>query len=306
MKTPVKMYFVSANSYRLRGSMLVMVAWCTVVLVLLFALALSIQYYFASDKNLQFTADQLAMTTALNLNYNDHIGQMNNLVANSRELVFNSRVSYNNSAENCPHLTGLANRFLAEARQGADFVEQARQGLVAITLTNIRTSLQTQAKNIQNIGVLPWSKATMPEIVNVRLGSFKDVESNVLAPTGNDQLLKLDTKSGYIDSASNLYYGNASLHLPEDPDKNFYLTSLSAPVNGVIAPAKLTSPENFLRSLDLIKNGKTEHAVTCQQLPTAVQIDMQTNVKNLVVIDITNGLTVNATVATNGAYPTQQ
>jgi hypothetical protein len=302
----VRMHFVSTKRRRQNGNMLMMVSWCIVTLLLAIALALSVQYYFSSDKNLQFTADQFAMTTALNLNYGDHIGQMNNLVANSRELVFNSREAYNNTVNNCPQLSGLANRFLAESRQGADSVEQARQGLVALTLTNIRTSLSTQARNVKGIVVLPWAKSTVPEIVNARLGSFKEVESNVLAPSGNDGLLKLDTKYGYIDSATNLYYGNSNLQLPEDADKSFYLTSLSAPVNGTVAPAKLTSADTFQRSLDIIKNGHTESVTMCQQLPSAIQIDMQSRVTNLVVVDLTNPLTVNATAATNGASPIPQ
>lgn len=293
-------------SYRVKGNMLMMVAWCTGILLLAIALGLSIQYYFFSDKNLQFAADQLAMTTALNLNYNDHIGQMNNLVANSRELVFNSRTAYNSTVDNCPHLSGLANRFLTESRQGADYVEQARQALVALTLANIRTTLRTQSTNLKGLPALPWSKSTSAEIVNAKLGSFKDVESNVLAPSGNENLLNFDTKYGYIDSATNLYYGNSNLRLPEDPDKNFYIASLSAPVNGIIAPAKLASAETFQRSLDMIKNGETEPSGNCQQLPSAVQIDMQTKITNLAVMDVTNTLTVDSTAATNGAYPVPQ
>ncbi len=303
---PVRMYLVSCKRCRENGNMLMMVSWCTAALLLAIGLALSVQYYFSSDKNLQFTADQFAMTTALNLNYGDHIGQINNLVANSRELVFNSRQAYNNTVDNCPYLSGLANRFLVESRQGADSVEQARQGLIALTLTNIRTSLNAQARNVKGIAVLPWAKATVPEIVNARLGSFKEVESNVLARTGNDSLLKLDTKYGYIDSATNLYYGNSNLQLPEDADKNFYLASLSAPVNGTVAPAKLTSPETFLRSVDIIKNGKTEAGDLCPQIPSAIQIDMQSRITNLVILNVTNRITVNSTAATNGAYPVAQ
>jgi hypothetical protein len=283
-----------------------MVGWCTAVVLLAIGLGLSIQYYFSSDQRLQFTADNLATTAALNLNYSDRIGQINNLVANARELVFNSRAAYNYTVDNYPHLAGLANRFLVESRQGADMVENARQSLVTTTLTNIRTTIKTQAKTFANEAMLPWSRSTVPELVNVRLGSIKDLESNVMAPLGNDELLELDTKSAYIDSVTKLYYGNTNLRLPEDADKNFYLASLSAPVNGIIAPAKLTSSDKFLRSVDIIKDGQEQTGTRCIQLPSAVQLDMQTKVINQVIVDVTNAITADSTAETNGAYPPPQ
>ena len=54
---------------------------------------------------MQHKADQLATALAINLNQNDRIGQMNNLVANSHELLFNSRATDEKVAENYPQMS---------------------------------------------------------------------------------------------------------------------------------------------------------------------------------------------------------
>src|SRR5262249_3173717 len=160
--------------------------------------------------------------------------QMNNLVANSRELVFNSRTSYKHASDEFPQMTDLADRLLLESRAGADIVEKARRDLVVILLKDVQTSAKVASKS-GSLGqgvALPWANSSAAEIQDLHVGNIKHVESNVLAPYGNDPLLNLDTKSGYIDPATHLYYGRSIIRLPEDADKRFHLTSLAAPVQG--------------------------------------------------------------------------
>lgn len=294
-----------SNSHRqLRGNILIIVALGTAMILLLVGIAFSVHYFFYSHQYLQHSADKLATDLAVNLNSNDRIGQMNNLVANSRELVFNSRASYKHASDEFPQMTDLADRLLLESRAGADIVEKARRDLVVILLKDVQTSAKVANKS-GSLGqgvALPWAKSSAAEIEGLQVGNIKNVESNVMAPYGNDALLNLDTKSGYIDPATHLYYGRSVIKLPEDADKKFHITSLAAPVQGNIAPPRLTEAQVFDKTAELFKNGQPTGGV-CDQLPTAVQVRLNMDVTNQVAVKSTHGASVDSTAATAGANP---
>src|SRR6516162_1713028 len=92
---------------QLRGNTLVIVALSAAAVILLIAVGLSIHYFFYSHQGLQDSADQLATNLAVSMNSKDRIGQMNNLVANSRELVFNSRSSFKRASDEFPQMRDL-------------------------------------------------------------------------------------------------------------------------------------------------------------------------------------------------------
>jgi hypothetical protein len=287
---------------RLRGNMLMIVALSAAIILTIVALGLSIDYFLFSHTLAGNDADRLATNLAVGLNYDDRIGQMNNLVANSRELVFNSRSNYQRIVESCPMLTPLGDQLLSESRDGADLVEKGRRGLVQLIVQDLQTSAKSgSATLVQNVA-LPWAASNRPEVLGLRVGTIKGVESNVSAPYGNDSLLSLDTKYGYIDPSSHLYYGCRVLKLPEDPDKQFRITSLPAPVQGNVSPARLTTPQVFEKSADLLKDGQPTGSL-CDQLPTAVQVLLGMNITNRVVVEKTQATTVDSTATTSGGKP---
>jgi hypothetical protein len=271
--------------------------------LLLAGIAFSVHYLFYSHQFLQHSADNLATSLAVNMNSNDRIGQMNNLVANSRELVFNSRSSYQHASDEFPLMTDLADRLLLESREGADMVERARRDLVALIVQDVQTSAKAASKSGLGQGTtLPWARSSEAELQGMQIGNIKNVESNVMAPYGNDPLLKLDTKSGYIDLATHLYYGRTIIKLPDDPDKKFHLTSLAAPVQGNVAPPRLTEAQMFDKTAELLKDGQPILGI-CDELPTAVQVRLNMDVTNQVAVKSTHGASVDATAATAGANP---
>jgi hypothetical protein len=287
---------------RFRGNMLTIVGMCMAIVLLLLGLALSVQYLFFSHQFIKHHADQLATSLAIQLNANDRIGQMNNLVANSRELVFNSRANYNRVASNYPQMISLADRLLSDSRDGADIVEKERRELVAILLRDLQTSAKTtnlSGSLGQNVA-LPWASSNQASILDLKVGCIKGVESNVLAPYGNNDLLNLDTKAGYIDPTTHLYYGLSIIKLPEDPDKQFRLTSLAPAVEGNVAPPRLVGPEAFEKSGELLKNGQ-DISASCDQLPTAVQLSIGMDVTSRVAVQSTHETTADSTAATAGA-----
>jgi hypothetical protein len=287
---------------RLRGSMLMIVALSAAIILIVVALGLSVDYFLSSHTLAGNDADRLATNLAVSLNYDDRIGQMNNLVANSRELVFNSRANYQRIVESCPMLGPLGDQLLSESREGADVVEKERRGLVKLIVQDLQTSAKSGSRTLVQNVALPWATADQPKVFGLRVGTIKGVESNVLAPYGNDNLLSLDTKYGYIDPSSHLYYGCRVLKLPEDPDKQFRITSLPAPVQSNVSPARLTTPEVFEKSADLVKDGQPTGSL-CDQLPTAVQVLLGVDITNRVVVEKTQGTTVNSTAATSGGKP---
>src|SRR5262249_22057884 len=157
-----------------------------------------------------------ATNLAVTLNYNDRIGQMNNLVADARELVFNSRATYKHARNNFPQMMDLTDRLLLESREGADIVENGRRELTTLILQEVQTSSRdtNQSGSLGQNVTLPWAISKSAQVLDVKVGSIKEVESNVLAPYGNDDLLDLDTRSGYIDPTTHLYYGQKILKLP--------------------------------------------------------------------------------------------
>jgi len=298
---PVKLPIVKRKPVRLQGNMLIMVALSIFMLMLVVALGMSIQYCFFSNKNLQFSSDQFTVGLATNLNCNDRIGQMNNIVVSSRELIFNSKNTDDNINQNAPQLALLANNFLTESIQGADLVERARSQQITLIIGDVRNAIK-QTTLIGNTGppILPWAKSSEPEITNVRLGSIEQVESNVQGPYGNSGLLSLDTEYGYIDPISHLYFGNCILRLPGITDRQFSVASLPAPVNLIVAPVKLTSATVFHEIASIFVNG-SQKINTCSQLPSAVQVDIQMPIANRVLFEIKDKVKVGSTAATNGA-----
>jgi hypothetical protein len=168
--------------------------------------------------------------------------------------------------------------------------------------------LQSSVKSTNKSGslgqsaALPWAKSNLAGVLDLKVGSISGVESNVLAPYGNDNLLNLDTRSGYINPTTHLYHGCCKLKLPEDPDKQFCLTSLAAPVKGSVAPPRLTGPQAFEKFADVLKEG---HAIStlCDQIPTAVQVRVGMNITNQVAVQSTHVTTADSTATTSGAKP---
>ncbi len=268
-------------------------------------LIFTVHFIFFCQKRLQNQTEQLALRAVRIMNEGDRAGQMNNLVADSRQLVFNSRKAYEDASQNYQHLEPLARQLLFEAKDGARLVRYERDRLAQITLADLRRLIKEVGEKEGSSGsiTLPWVQTSEGHIATFEIGYIKNVESNVEAPVGNPELLDWDREQGYTDNTSNLYLGNKALVLPApDTDITFMISSLPAPVKRTVAPARLTSGEVFKCIVPLVKGGSTTNSRT-DLLPSAIRLSQTMKVKSFVGKETSDSVSVNSVAAAGGASP---
>src|SRR6516164_9156354 len=87
-----------------RGNILFFSIAVLAVVLLLCGGAFTVHYLFTAHKSLADKAEFENIVVSRFLNMSDSAGQMNNMVAASRELVFNSRESQDSIAESHPEM----------------------------------------------------------------------------------------------------------------------------------------------------------------------------------------------------------
>jgi len=287
-----------------RGNILFFSIAVLAVVLLLCGGAFTVHYLFTAHKSLADKAEFENIVVSRFLNMSDSAGQMNNMVAASRELVFSSREMQETIAESHPEMLPLATKLIGESRDGAKFVSDERGRLLQSTLADVRDWAKgfgngDQAEKLQHM--LPGIDTSELSLVNLDAGCISDTDSNVYAPQGNNDLMKLDRK--FINPRSNLYYGNITLSLPApDDDLTFKLSSLPAPVKGTIAPERLLANDLFKSTLLLVKDGQP-NVGSCDQIPSALSLTARVKFQSNLGVETKQQLVVRTTAATNGAGP---
>ena len=281
-----------------RGNTLILVCGgLLLVAATLFTACLFANLLFVQNL-LQRFCDDVALSAACALNESDRMGEMNNLVARCRQLVYSSRTTTETIQSTSPDLEVLATQILNEDRQHAQSLETARANLVQIVTADAQNAADTAFSNQTGIyrAILPMMRMTTPQLVSIDFGNVPNVESNVAALDGIDPLATYDETDKLVDANSQLYFGNISAPLPAaDSDLTFNLSSLAAPINGNVAPARLTQTSEFQLPS---QSNKTA------QLPSAVKIVIKANAPSAGPFSNTiNNLQVTSTAATNGGIP---
>jgi hypothetical protein len=106
-----------------------------------------------------------------------------------------------------------------------------------------------------------WLKTREPKIERVDVGTIRNMESNVQALNGIDELVESDIDHRFVDPRSGLYMSRTMLKL----------AALPASVNGVCAPMRNANPQAFLHFNTLLRNGSPV-TTYMDNLPCAVQI----------------------------------
>jgi hypothetical protein len=259
--------------------MLILVSVMMAVNALLVLLASSFGALFFESNRLQASADEIALIGARKLNENDRIGQINSMVARSRQLVFASRESYSEVDASYIHLRNLAQQLLDEARDGATTLEHERQQLRSLARQEATDAMLAKFNEIKNTYPLslPWVRvsAAQMNLADIKLGKLSGVQSNVSALTGYDELVSFDHSCGHLQSYSDveLYKDHIDARLPgSDADLNFKLSSLPAPVgdagsnaNQQTAPARAVLASKFA-------------AVDADEIPSLCQVKLHLSV----------------------------
>jgi len=206
--------------------------------------------YFVNNR-LQTSADEIALAGAKKLNDRDRIGQMNNMVARCRQLVYSSRQDYEETKKVFPDLENFAEPLLTEARDSAGLLEKERQRVSSLAETEAMTAMRQRFDDVKTTYAmtLPWMKVDEPQLRDLKVGRVDDVESNVEELKHFGDLDKNDVAQGYVldlqAPAMRLYKGELpdGMRLPgDDNDLVFKLSSLPAPVDNTIAPARVMLP----------------------------------------------------------------
>lgn len=238
-------------------------------------------------------ADEAALAGAVTLNDSNRIGQMNDMVARSRQLIFTSRLVTELAPSTTPDLQQLAGQFLDEDRQSAIDLEKERARLQLLcrveAIKAINTRLTQQTSLYRNLA--PWLRMNIPHVNSVEFGSVRNTDSNVQALKGVEDLYLYDKSKQFIDKSCMLYWGNIDAKLPEeDNDLTFKLSPLSAPVNNKISPARLALADVF-------------RAQVGNQLPSATKLILSAEAEAGAFATGTNTVQATSVATTNGATP---
>jgi hypothetical protein len=255
---------------------LVVVNMAILLIVVLFGLSLLM--LFRDRGLLHNRAESAALKSAVYLNVNDRAEQMNNMVARSRELVFNSRQSAEAATERHQYLQPLASHLLMLAREGAVKVLDEKKRLVRKTIGE----LKAQSKSISSGGnglSLPHTEEM--RVVDLEVGSMNDQTTNIAALPGNSALFSYDLAAKHICSGNNLYYPSLDLKLPgPDSDLRFTLSPMPRCRQGQAEAARLIAERDFKRYCYLIKDG-AETGSECEEFPSAQKISISQKAKTL-------------------------
>jgi hypothetical protein len=243
------------------------------------------------QNQVQKLTDEATINGAVKLNDGNRIGQMNDLVSHCRQLVYTSRQITYSVPNTSPDLQMLSQQILDEDRASAHELEQERGRLQAVCANEskkaITESLDSQTSIYRSL--LPWLRMQTPHVVAIEFGSVKGVTSNALMNPVLEDLAAHDKTLKLYDESSKLYFGNIDAKLPgDDSDLTFKLSSLAAPVNGTVSPARLALVDVF----DKQKG---------QQLQSTAKVTVGTEVKAGSLADRKENLNVTSTATTNGA-----
>ncbi|HMY02069.1 MAG TPA: hypothetical protein PKA48_01895, partial [Candidatus Obscuribacter sp.] len=168
---------------RKRGSVLVLGS----VVMGLLALAVLIGYsyggLFFEHNRLQASANEIALAGARKFNDMDRIGQMNNMIARNRQLVFSGRHQLDECVSKAPGLKDLATQLLDESRDSAKTLESQRLQLAVVARKEAKDAVLNKFVQVQGSYAmfLPWMKVEAPSLSGWQCGRAAKVDSNVEA-----------------------------------------------------------------------------------------------------------------------------
>jgi hypothetical protein len=204
------------------------------------------------------------------------------MVARCRQLVYSSREEYEKTKRELKDLEFFAEPLLKESRDSARDLETQRKDLGDLARKEATEAMQRQFDSIKAsyAVTLPWLRISSPRLLTPKFGKLEGLESNVEELTELTELDKEDRAQSYVDVRSaggpgggtglDLYKAEKNHKLSgTDSDLDFKLSSLPAPVNGVIPQARVLLAKTFRDS-----KSNTEYAPAVVQ--TEVSIKVQT------------------------------
>lgn len=236
------------------GSLLILICALLFVIIVIGIFAFNIWKLSVRRENSQALTDAAALQAAQKLNANDKISRMNNLMAQSRELVFDSRAAYNaiinDQSGRYFYLEQLGRQLLDQARYGAWLTNVGREKLISSECVDLQKTINAD----------PDLESRNARVTNLEVGYIKsDPGSNVYDDFA-DELQNFDIQHEWIDSKTRRFKGNINIKLPGDIDRdlNFKLSPLRLPITSkdTMQEASLVNANDFVKTAKLIDDDK--------------------------------------------------
>jgi hypothetical protein len=258
-----------------RGNFLVLSSFCFAIACVALLMGYSFASLFFVNNRLQCSADEIAIAGAKKLNDKDRIGQLNNMTVRCRQLVYSSRQDLDETIKIFPDLKTFAEPLLDEARESAKTLSAERKRVAQLAELEATQSMQQRFNDIKGTYAmkLPWLKVGTPKLTVIKFGKIAEVESNVEQLKAfadldkSDETRQLITNNQKNAKALILYKSETpeALRLETvDSDLDFQLSSLPAPVDGIIAPARV-----------MLAAKRKNHLAGCAPSVAQVSLDLQ-------------------------------
>lgn len=279
-----------------RGNMLIFTCFMLTAFVFILVIGGSFGSLFFMQNRLRASADEIALAGARTLNSMDRLGQMNNMICRSRQLVFTSQKQLSEAETHYPQISLLAQRLHDESRATAMELESQRQHLRTISRNEAMVAMQDKFDKLKNTYPmwLPWLRVDVPSLTEKTFGKIKDIDSNAIQMKNVDELDSWDTTS-YISSKPGvkLYKEGVNAKLPSgDGDLNFKLSSLPTPVDKNINPARMVLKNSFIELVN-------------DDLPSATSVKLEIQLTTGLGPQASNKMLAVGTAAATGACPMQ-
>lgn len=235
-----------------KGNMLILSCVLMALVALGIIVALSYSGIFFAHNRLQTSADEIALAGARKLNEFNRLGQMNDMIARSRQLVYFSSAQHDEVARpgNDPLMEKLSRQLVEEAKNSSRDLDRERQYLTTLVQDEARAEMSKKFNELKRsyAMTLPWLTITTPQILSVTSGSFEKMESNAQELEGLSELVNEDRKNTNVVNAKpiNLYRAENDATMPSvDPELHFRFSPLAAPVGNDMSPARIVLAEKF-------------------------------------------------------------
>lgn len=230
------------------GNMLIFVSLAMTVLSIGLLLAGSFAGVFFTHSRLQSSADEIALAGARKLNEFNRLGQMNDMLARCRQLVYGIDKQTNEVADfNDPLLAKLTRQLQDEALESAEILDSERHKLVQVAKQDAKEAMQSRFDQIKNgyAMSLPWIIIQAPQLVINDTGSVNGMESNAQELQGFPELAQEDKPNIKEGKPSNLYRSEMDAKLPIQNSPSFKFSPLPPAVVNDMAPARTVLPDTF-------------------------------------------------------------
>lgn len=255
--------------------MIVLVSLSMGLIILVAIIGIIFNNLLFQNTRSQDKVDALALSLAQSINAGNRVGQINEMEDRCRELVYVSRQM--NTAcgpSECGYLQGLCDQLLIDARDGQRLVEAERQNQIALICREVQDAADSYNRNrgTGSAFSLNWLQTFEPRIVDVFVGTIKDINSSVRCQKVFTDLAYHDYMANFLDTDSGLYKAPLNAKLPAvDGDLDFKLTPLPASVNMVTPQPRNTNSDVFVPYGKVVEGGD-RRANSIQYIPSAVQV----------------------------------